>query len=154
MPVNLDEKSDAFYRSMLFIEIPKKGEYIPTLQEGLARSMPGYIHECVAALTRLYTSGRGIDSPNSKKLVHEYHRESDTTLSFLDDCIRREPGARIERKKLYEHYKAYCYANEWAPLSTKNFYKSLRGKGYCESTVKGTRCFNDLKYLPAPQSAP
>lgn len=160
MPVNLDEKSDAFYRRMLFIEIPKKGECILNLKEGLARSMPGYIRECVAALTRLYTSGRKIDSTNSKKLVHEYHRESDTTLSFLDDCIRREPGARIERKKLYEHYKAYCYANAWAPLSAMNFYKSLRGKGYRESTVKGTRCFKDIRHFShgmftvnAPQGA-
>lgn len=147
MPVNLDEKSDAFYRRMLFIEIPKKGEHIPNLKEGLARSMPGYIHECVAALTRLYTSGREIDSTNSKKLVHEYHRESDTSLSFLDDCIRREPGARIERKKLYEHYKAYCYANEWAPLSAKSFNRALRGKGYCEGKISGVWYFKDIRHF-------
>ena len=157
MPVNLDEKSDAFYRRMLFIEIPKKGEYIPNLKEGLAYSMPGYIHECVAALTRLYTSGREIDSTNSKKLVHEYHRESDTTLSFLDDCTRREPGARIERKKLYDHYKAYCYANEWAPLSAKNFYRSLKGKGYCERKTGGVRYVLDVGHLNernCPKDAP
>ena len=109
--------------------------------------MPGFIRECVAALTRLYTSGREIDSSNSKKLVREYHRESDTTLSFLDDCIRRETGARIERKKLYECYKAYCYANEWAPLSSKSFNRSLRGKGYCEGKIAGVWYFKDIRHF-------
>ena len=56
MPVNLDEKSDAFYRRMLSIEVMQKGEDIPDLKEGLAYSMPGFIRECMAALTSLYTT--------------------------------------------------------------------------------------------------
>lgn len=144
MPINLDEKSDAFYRRMLSIEVMQKGDDIPNLREGLAYSMSGFIRECMAALTRLYTSEREIDSPNSKRLVHEYHRESDNVQAFLDDRIERKPGERIERTELFKLYESYCYFNQWTPLSNKNFYKNLRGKGIIEMMSNGVRYFLDM----------
>lgn len=144
MPVNLDEKSDAFYRRMLTIEVMQKGEEIPNLREGLKYSMPGFIRECVAALTRLYTKRRKIDSPNSKRLVYEYHRESDNVQSFLDDRIERKPGERIERTELYRLYESYCIFNRWTPLSSKSFYKNLRGKGYRDYMSSGSRYFGNM----------
>lgn len=144
MPVNLDEKSDAFYRRMLSIEVMQKGEVIPDLKEGLASSMPGFIRECVAALTRLYTTRREIDSPNSKRLVHEYHRESDNVQAFLDDRIERKPGDRIERTELFKLYENYCYFNQWTPLSSRSFYKNLRGKGYRDQKSDGYFYFNGI----------
>ena len=144
MPVNLDEKSDAFYRRMLSIEVMQKGEEIPNLKEGLASSMLGFIRECVAALTRLYTTVKEIDSPNSKRLVHEYHRESDNVQAFLDDWIERKPGERIERTELYKLYGNYCYCNQWTPLSSRSFYKNLRGQGYRDYMSCGSRYFKDI----------
>ena len=144
MPVNLDEKSDAFYRRMLSIEVMQKGEDIPDLKEGLAYSMPGFIRECMAALTRLYTTRREIDSPNSKRLVHEYHRESDNVQAFLDDRIEWKPGERIERTELFKLYENYCYFNQWTPLSSRSFYKNLRGKGYRDYMSSGSRYFGDM----------
>lgn len=144
MPVNLDEKSDAFYRRMLSIEVMQKGEEIPNLKEGLASSMLGFIRECVAALTRLYTTVKEIDSPNSKRLVHEYHRESDNVQAFLDDWIERKPGERIERTGLFKLYKNYCDFNQWTPLSSRSFYKNLRGKGYRDYMSCGSRYFEDI----------
>lgn len=149
MPVNLDEKSDAFYRRMLTIEVMQKGEYIPNLKEGLAHSMPGFIRECMAALTRLYTTRRKIDSPNSKRLVHEYHRESDNVQSFLDDRIERKPGEQIARTELYRLYESYCIFNRWTPLSSRSFYKNLRGKGYRDYKSGNDRYFKDM----CPKSA-
>ena len=144
MPVNLDEKSDAFYRRMLSIEVMQKGKEIPNLKEGLACSMHGFIRECVAALTRLYTTRREIDSPNSKRLVHEYHRESDNVQAFLDDRIERTSGERIERTELYKLYESYCIFNQWTPLSSRGFYKNLRGKGYRDYMSSGSRYFSDM----------
>ena len=144
MPVNLDEKSDAFYRRMLSIEVMQKGKEIPNLKEGLACSMPGFIRECAAALTRLYTTRREIDSPNSKRLVHEYHRESDNVQAFLDDRIKRTSGERIERTELYKLYESYCIFNQWTPLSSRGFYKNLRGKGYRDYMSSGSRYFSDM----------
>ena len=71
MPINHDEKSDAFYRRMITIVVTQKGKKISGLRNGLRDGMPGFIHECVDALHRMYISGKGIDSENSKRLVHE-----------------------------------------------------------------------------------
>lgn len=144
MPVNLDEKSDAFYRRMLSIEVMQKGEYIPDLKEQLEHCMPGFIKECVEALHRLYTSGREIDSSNSKRLVHEFHRESDNVQAFLDDCIEFRQGERISRTELYRIYENYCFRNNWTSLSDRSFYKNLRGKGYRDFMSHGVRVFRDM----------
>lgn len=144
MPVNLDEKSEAFYRRMLSIEVTKKGENIPNLKEGLVYSMSGFIKECVAALTRMYKLNREIDSPNSKRLVHEYHRESDSVQSFLDDCMERKAGARTERRELYKLYETYCIFNEWSILSIRSFNKNLKGKGVAECKIRGGMYFRDI----------
>lgn len=149
MPVNLDEKSEAFYRRLLSIEVKQKGPWIQDLKRELEKGIPEFIHECVAALSRMYTSGKVIDSPNSKKLVHEFHRESDSVQSFLDDCIERKPGNRIERGELHKQYETYCENNDWIALNSRSFYKNLRGKGYECYKSQGIRYFRDM----CPKSA-
>ena len=144
MPVTLDEKSGAFFRRMLVIDVKNKGEYIPNLARGLKESMPGFINACVAALSRHYLTGKEIDSQNSRESVHELFRESDSVLAFLDDCMEKIPGERTDRVLLYERYKAYCWSNEWPALGCRNFYKNLRSKGYQESTIQGRRYFRDI----------
>ena len=144
MPVSLDEKSGAFYRRILAIEISQKGPQIKALRKGLEYSRPGFIKECVEALSRMYAKGGEIDSPNSRRIVHELHRESDSVQAFLDDCIERCPGERIERGLLHKKYEAYCWSNEWAPLNSRSFYKNLRGKGFRDYPSCGSRYFSDM----------
>lgn len=144
MPVNLDEKSDAFYRRMLSIEVMQKGEYIPNLKEELERCIPGFIKAAVDALGKAYARST-LDSTNSKKLVHEFHRESDNVQAFLDDCIEFKQGERIARKELYQLYENYCFENDWSSLSDRSFYKNLRGKGHKDYTAdKGIRYFKNM----------
>lgn len=144
MPVSLDEKSGAFYRRILAIEITRKGQQIKSLRQGLKCSMPGFIKECMSALARMYARGGEIDSPNSKRIVHELHRESDSVQAFLDDCIERKQGERIERGLLHKQYEAYCWNNGWASLNQRGFYKNLRGKGIMECKSHGVRYFDDM----------
>ena len=144
MPVNLDEKSDAFYRRMLTIEVSRKGEKIPNLKEELRNSMPGFICECMNALHRMYVSEQAIDSKNSRQLVHEYHRESDNVQAFLDDRTVIKSGVKIERGELYSLYRSYCVFNQWTPLNNRSFYKNLRGKGFRDYMSSGSRYFKGL----------
>lgn len=52
MPINHDEKSDAFYRRMITIAVTQKGKKISGLRKGLRDGMPGFIHECVERITQ------------------------------------------------------------------------------------------------------
>ncbi len=144
MPVSLDEKSEAFFRRLLAIEVMKKGSKIRNLNHGLKYSMTGFIHECVTALSRMYVIGREIDSPNSRRIVHELHRESDSVQAFLDDCIERSPGEKIERGQLYKLYETYCWNNEWSALIGRSFYKNLRGKGFRDFKSGNWRYFPNM----------
>lgn len=144
VPLSLDEKSDAFYRRILLIDVKGKGEEIPELKKGLTASMPGFIRACMDALTKMYASNKAIDSPNSKELVHEYHRESDNVQAFLDDCIQSRKGEKIERTALYRMYENYCNENEWMPLGSRGFYRNLRGKGLRDYMSCGSRYFKDI----------
>lgn len=153
MPISLDEKSGAFFRRLLMIEVTKKGPEIEGLKQGLERDMPWFIHECVEALSRMYANGGEIDSPRSKELVHEFHRESDSVQAFLDDCIERKVGERIERGRLYRKYDDYCRDNEWTSLSNRNFYRNLRGKGCTERKIRGIKYFIGMCPISAPRGA-
>lgn len=144
MPVSLDEKSGAFFRRIMMIEVRQKGRRIDCLAEGLTYSMPGFINECMAALSRMYARGGPIDSPNSEKLVREFQRENDSVTAFLDDCIEMKPGEKIDRTVLYQMYMNYCLAHEWPYLNNRGFFKNLRGKGYRDYKGNHGRFFNDM----------
>ena len=135
------------------IEVTKKGPEIEGLKQGLEDSMPWFIHECVEALSQMYARGGEIDSPRSKELVHELHRESDSVQAFLDDCIERKAGERIERGRLYRKYDDYCRDNDWTSLSNRNFYRNLRGKGYTERKIRGIRYILNMCPISAPHGA-
>ena len=101
MPKSYDEKTYAFFRRILMIDIKSKGEPIKNLKEGLAYSMPGFIRECVDTLHWVLVNGQEIDSANSKRLVYEYYRSSDSVTAFLDDCTERVQGSRVKCNELY-----------------------------------------------------
>lgn len=144
MPKSYDEKTTAFFRRLLMINISKKGPQIENLKEGLARSMPAFICRCVQSIRVVYAAGVELDSPNSKRLVHEYYRNSDSVTAFMEDCTERANGSRIERKKLFNRYEEYCTEEQLKALSRNRFYEDLETKGYIKTTYHGVRCFKDI----------
>lgn len=147
MPISMDEKSAAFFRRILLIEVKGQGEYICNIEEKLKESIPAFIALCVAQLRALYKNQKDrieIDSPNSKKLVHEYHRQCDSVMAFLDDMITEDKTKKIGREELYSIYKRYCEKNEWPPLSNRGFYSNMRGKGFYDTKSHGTYIYKGL----------
>ena len=69
--------------------------------------------------------------------------------AFLDDRIELKPGERIERTRLLRMYEDYCRENRYIPLSSKSFYKNMRGKGYRDHKSDGYYYFNEI----CPKSA-
>lgn len=131
MPISLDEQSNAWYRRLLMLNIPKKGNHIENLPQGLTDSISGFIVLCVRRLNALYkTKPMTIDSPNSVKLVAEYYHDSDSVQSWLDDCCKRVQGARAETKETYQLYCKYCDENNISTISARKFHSNLKTKGF------------------------
>jgi phage/plasmid-associated DNA primase len=53
-------------------------------------------------------------------------------------------GARSERAKLYDDYKAYCETSDRQYVTRNNFYKSMRVKGYRECKSMNGRFFEKV----------
>lgn len=145
MPNTYDEKTEAFFRRLLMIDIRKKGPHIENLKEGLAYSMPGFIKTCVDALSDVYAAGKGLDSPNSKDLVLEYYKATDSVKAFLCDCTERAEGQRIKRSDLYDQYTRYCMTEGRQTLGKNSFYRDVISKGFREGPSHGNHVFYDLQ---------
>ena len=154
MPKSYDEKTFAFFRRLLMIDVRQKGVRIKELRRGLEYSRPGFIKECVAALARMYARGGEIDSPNSKRLVHEYYRSSDSVTAFLDDYTERVPEGRIKCKELHAKYELYCIDEQLRTLSRNEFYRDVQAKGFVKAAYHGYPSFKGLEWKKFTQTSP
>lgn len=156
IPLNLDEKSNAFYRRLLILEMnTKPKEKDLELDEKLKVETGFCIWMAVAGLKKLYNDGEFVESSGSRELVEELYREADTVKAFADECLEEMKGSRISRTLIYEKYVEYCksYGRKWH--SPNPFYKSFSAKGFMEQRDAKGRYFIDISlkddgFLPEP----
>lgn len=147
MPENLEEKSDAFYRRLLALDMNKvvPGEKRdPKLKEKMRSEIDYAIHMSVDALRRLYENGAFSESENSKRLVEKLQMNSDSVKAFLSERIEEKTGSVIEKPKMYEWYSSFCEENDRKPLGRKNFYSVMELKGYYPVKRNGTYIYKDV----------
>jgi len=140
IPLNLDEKSDAYYRRLLIFEMNKKpGKKDYQLDEKLAAEIDGTIVAAVHALGELYSSEeRELKaSKNSDRLVNELYKETDSVKAFIEDCLTRSACSRIKRSIVFDAYKDYCEENERVVYKKSIFFANLKEKGYEEVKTGG-----------------
>ena len=148
IPVNMDEKSNAWYRRLLIFEmnkVPAKKDV--NLQKRLCEEAEATIYMAVNAISELYrAAGSEISATdNSIRLTKELNREADSALSFLDDCIIRAPGKKIRRSRFYQCYTRYCEQNERTQYKKGIFFKNITGKGYMVTKTGGEYYVMDVE---------
>lgn len=142
IPLNLDEKSNAFYRRLLILEMnnkPKKKDL--ELGEKLQAEIGYSIWMAVGALKKLYNDGEFTESTMAKERVEDLYRAADTVKAFVDECLERQQGSKISRSLLYEKYKQYCENCGRKYHSPNQFFKSLEEKGFLYKRTASERCF-------------
>ena len=142
IPLNLDEKSNAFYRRLLILEMnnkPKKKDL--ELGEKLQAEIGYSIWMAVGALKKLYNDGEFTESTMAKERVEDLYRAADTVKAFVDECLERQQGSKISRSLLYEKYKQYCENCGRKYHSPNPFFKSLEEKGSCISGLHRNGAF-------------
>lgn len=132
IPLNLDEKTSAFYRRLLILEMNVKPKVIdPDLKEKLFQEVQYLIWMALGSLQALYQNGRFSESDNSKRQVEELYRAADSVKAFMDETIvRTNSDALIKRDVLYGEYKKYCGEYGRKEYSSGTFYKMLEERGY------------------------
>lgn len=144
IPVNLSDKSNAFYRRMLILKMDKTPAVVdPELSKKLESEIPNII---TRAMEELYISEGAIEeSNNSKLLVKEAHKNSDTVEAFIADRCIIDEKAKTDRGSLYAAYFNYCAYEERKSVTKSNFYKQLESKGFPSRRSKNNFDINGLR---------
>lgn len=147
VPLNLDEKSDAYYRRLLILEVNRKPKKkILDLDERLSAEVQYSIWMALNGLKKLYEDGHFTESQHSRMLVEELYRDADTVKAFMDENVEDAEGSRIKNTDLYNKYKEYC--QEWGrrELSLRSFYKRLKEMGYDSRKSDGYFYYNGVQF--------
>lgn len=142
IPLNMDEKSDAFYRRMLILVMDQKPEEPDLdLDDKLAAEVDYLIWQAIGGLRMLYEKGQFSETPRSREEVEKLHRAADTVKAFMDECTELQEGSRIKQGLLYEKYVLYCKGYGRRACGSGSFYRTLDEKGYA------IRRRNDGRYV-------
>lgn len=135
MPENLEEKTNAFYRRLMILEM---NQVIPEeqrnsdLKDALDACMSYIIHKAMLALHENMKEQKEkiYESKHSKEAVRKVQHESDSIQWFLDQEYVKDPGGKVRRSLLYQRYHNACLEEDRNPHGKKNFNKIMEQKGY------------------------
>lgn len=140
MPENLEEKSDAFYRRLLVLDINRK---IPKekkdtqLKKKISGELDYAIHMAMQALSELYERKEFTESDHSKECVQIIQRASDSVKAFIDEKLVKKDDSKIERSAIYLLYEKYCEDADRKPLGKKKFFGVMERKGFTLRKTNG-----------------
>lgn len=153
IPMNRDEKSDAFYRRVEITVMDKKPKKVDrNLGKKLASEIDGIIHRYMAALGRFYANGGQYpNSRRSKEEVKNLRHITDSVIAFMEDRLIKDVDCYVSREEMFNAYNAYCGDEERRfPVARNTLFARLRNEGFEEGKrriivrgkiVSGTRCF-------------
>lgn len=144
MPQNLEDKSDAFYRRLLVLDMNQmilREEKDIRLKEKIKAEADYAIHMAVTALKDVYERGELIESEHSKECVRELRRASDSVCAFLDEKLVQAEGKRLKRSDVFRMYEEYCEDNGRQGHAKSGFFKNMEGKGFQVKKWKGCQEF-------------
>lgn len=133
MPLNLDDKTNAYYRRLLVLDmnrtIPESEKDI-MLKEKIYKETDYAIHMGVAALKQLYADNHFCESSHSRECIEELYRSADSVKAFLDEKICRQTGKKLKRSDIYKFYNDFCQENDRQAHGKSVFFRMMADKGY------------------------
>ncbi|WP_144528758.1 phage/plasmid primase, P4 family [Peribacillus simplex] len=94
------------------------------------------------------------ESSAVKQATNEYREDMDILGPYFEENLVIHPSAKVEAKKLYEHYKKWCYSNDEMELKNRTFYRQMETRGYKKKRGTANKFFfhgiglqNEQSYL-------
>ena len=147
IPLNRDERSDAFYRRLLITVMDRKPEKIDKqLQNKLYAETDGILHRYMEALQRVYNQGGYTNSKRSDLEVQELRKTADSVMAFLIDAVEKDVNSKIKFSELYDAYLTYCNREDRRyPVSRKSFISRIKDEGISGVLLHGQNYFNGIQ---------
>ncbi len=152
-PIFLNERSSGMYRRMMYIHLDKKleeSEQDTDLENKLRKELPYLCKLAVAAAHRAYSKEKPcIDvSPNSLEISKSIRHDSDVIEAWLDDCTKKDSGAKANKDDILESFQLYCKHEGRTEINRRQLYAALRIKGYSDYRSNGGTYFKGLRLMP------
>lgn len=135
LPLQLEEKSNAFYKRMriLFMntELFLNDDYVNDLcsEEGVSEIIPYLLHLLpVKEIPR---------TSMSDKYVESLRQDSDSIHAFLTKYCEIAPGLSVEKNALYEAYCRFCVDTGRENHKKHAFMRNIRSQGFKEARAAG-----------------
>lgn len=129
IPRNYGDRSDGFYRKLIIIRFDKS---VPApkrdanLREKMAAECDGILMWAIEGLKRLIENGYVFsETDRTRAELQRYKIDSNSTLSFIDECCEIKSGEEISRDELFTRYREYCNNAGLKPVSQAIFNKDV-----------------------------
>ena len=133
MPLNLDDKTNAYYRRLLVLDINRtipEEQKDSQLKEKMCKESDYAIHMAMLALKELYTDNHFAESDHSKECIANLYRSADSVKAFTDDMLCHKVGEKMKRSDVYKMYEEYCEDNGRTPHGKSRFWEYMADKGF------------------------
>jgi putative DNA primase/helicase len=129
IPRNYGDRSDGFYRRLIIIRFNRSvpaQKRDPNLKEKLAAERDGILSWALAGLKRLMAANYQFsETDRTRAELQRYKVESNSALSFAEECCIIDPSAECRREELFLAYREYCHLNGFKAMSQVNFNKDI-----------------------------
>lgn len=133
LPLNLDDKTNAYYRRLLVLDMNKsipESKKDSQQKEKICIESDYAIHMAVQALQNLYTEQRFIEIAHSKACIETLYRSTDSVKAFTEEILYHKSGEKMKCSEVYQMYEDYCEENGRTPHGKARFWKYMADKGY------------------------
>ena len=129
IPRNYGDKSEGFYRRLIIIRfskpVPEEKRDAELLDKFMAEA-DGIFLFAVEGLKRLIANKYKFSETEATRAeLQRYRVDSNSVLSFVEDCCVVETKAETERGELFIKYREYCHNAGLSPVSQKTFNKDI-----------------------------
>lgn len=137
MPLQLEEKSNAFYKRMRILYMNKElflnNEYVENLCSEES------VSEIIPYLLKLLPLENIPTTTTSNRLVESLRQDSDSLHAFFTECCSQGKNKWITKKDLYDSYTQFCIDNGREAHKKHSFMRHMRSQGYREARHPKTR---------------
>lgn len=137
LPLQLEEKSNAFYKRMRILymnnELFLNNEYVDDL------CSEDSICEVIPYLLTLLPVHEIPRTTRSNRMVEALRQDSDSIHAFIKKKCVTGKEYSVEKNALYEEYMEYCISTGRESHKKHNFLRTLRSQGFTESRNSKTR---------------
>lgn len=144
MPLQLEEKSNAFYKRMRVLNMTKElylnDEYVSKLCSDES------IEEVLPYLVSLLPITEIPRTKESNKAIEDMRMDSDSVHAFISKKCRQDSDALLSKQDMYDTYIRFCVDNGREAHKKHSFMRYMRSLGYGEVRHPKTReaCWKGL----------